>query len=77
MIATNAGDMVMPKPSVAASSVEANRKKWGAPGNTVVNALQMAEIKAGTMTIAAGAGDAKGRERQRPQYTSLWLRAPF
>eukprot|EP00057_Strongylocentrotus_purpuratus_P002163 XP_003723963.1 PREDICTED: serine/threonine-protein kinase Nek1 [Strongylocentrotus purpuratus] len=60
MEATNAGDMLMPKSSVAASSVEANRKKWGAPGNTVVNALQMAEIKAGTMTIAAGAGDAKG-----------------
>ncbi|XP_030836865.1 serine/threonine-protein kinase Nek1 isoform X2 [Strongylocentrotus purpuratus] len=60
MEATNAGDMLMPKSSVAAPSVEANRKKWGAPGNTVVNALQMAEIKAGTMTIAAGAVDAKG-----------------
>nr|XP_054755048.1 serine/threonine-protein kinase Nek1-like isoform X3 [Lytechinus pictus] len=52
MQATSGGDMLQPS-SVSASNVEANRKKWSAPGNTVVNALQMAEIKAGTMTMAA------------------------
>ncbi|XP_071481293.1 serine/threonine-protein kinase Nek1-like [Diadema antillarum] len=74
MEATGVADVVTRNPaaapSVEAPSAQANRKKWGAPGNTVVNALQMAEIKAGTMTMVRG--DDKGK----PVSTTIPLECP-